>query len=313
MTGDEALLFSIVVLADQDLDALNKTLRSASAQSVEGVEIVLVDRGRIGDRRVELASLARECSIQATVIQSGSLGRGQARNLGASHASGRYLAFLDASDAYHPDRLDAFRRADLRCGGFDWGFSGVEVIDRRGRVVAIESLHDGELRSIVRASVRPVEAIRGLARAFTLVSGANLVIDSSRFRELGGFRDLRWHAEWDLALRLLVESDPITIERPLYRYRVQRTPPGAEVATTAAAAERVEILERYARDMTLELCPGISLRQPVPDHSNLLDDPDARAVAIGAQWLVDQLRRLPWLYGPARSIARVFLRLRRRM
>lgn len=291
-------------------------VRSAWAQGVGDVEIIVVDDAASDPVRDEVDQLAQRSSVPIRIVRTAGIGRPRAWNAGAQAAGGRYLAFLDADDEYHADRLDVFRRAHSICGGFTWGFSGVEAIDKRGRPIAAELIRDRALRSTILASTRPVEAIRNLVRSFTPVSCGNLVVDARVLRELGGFRDYPHLSDWDLALRLFRTSDPVTIERPLYRHRIR--PDGGSTGEDSASKSRLVSQEQEAivgdfwrgmvqdglADSPLAPAPAVGPAPPL--------DPDARVAIAAARWGIDQLRRVPVLYRAAKRMARLVRRVQRR-
>lgn len=311
MIDSESRLFSIVLTPSGSNEDLSRTARSAVAACEDAREIIIVDDGIAPTIEAEVAQLVRGSPVPVQIIRTTGVGRPRARNSAAEAASGRYLAFLDVGDVCHEDRLPAFRRAHFILRGFGWGFSGVEAIDERDRVIGVEALRDVTLRSAIYASQHPVEAIRNLPVLFTPVCGGNLVVDSALFRRVGGFRNLPQLADWDLALRLLRAREPVTIERPLLRHLI----PGkhgageAEVARTPhpdakdAEAERAFILDEYWRGLADDGFDVDIARHEPNTLVMSLSDPDSRAAATAALWGLDQIRRVPPLYRAVRQVA----------
>ena len=84
-------------------------IESVLAQSIDDWELVLVDDGSgDGSRTIADAYAARDSERIRVYTHPGgaNLGTGPSRNLGMEQARGRYLAFLDADDLYHPERLE---------------------------------------------------------------------------------------------------------------------------------------------------------------------------------------------------------------
>jgi len=184
MTERQRPLFSVVLLISGQARNLSTAVPSASVLGAEEVEIVAIDSSTSEKVHDQVEELARQSNFPVRVVRTAGTNVPQLWNAGASASNGRYLAFLDAEDEFHPDRLDVFRRAHVVCGGFAWGFSGVEAMDDRSRPIAVELIRDAALRLTIRASTRPIEAIRNLCEMFTPAANGNLVVDARAFRAL---------------------------------------------------------------------------------------------------------------------------------
>lgn len=76
---------------------ISRALDSVLAQTLDGVEIIVVDDGS-QDGSVDLVKQYQKKHDNIKLIQAQHGGPGPARNLGISHATGKYLAFLDSDD-----------------------------------------------------------------------------------------------------------------------------------------------------------------------------------------------------------------------
>lgn len=90
-------------------------VRSVTAQTLESIEIILVDDGSTDGTAKILAQLAEE-DARIRVIAQENAGAGAARNRGLDSARGEYLSFLDADDFFEPDMLAAALDAARRDG-----------------------------------------------------------------------------------------------------------------------------------------------------------------------------------------------------
>ena len=79
-----------------------RAVRSVLAQTVSAHEIIVVDDGSPDDA----ASATKEFGSAVTVIRKPNGGTASARNLGIEHATGHWIAFLDADDYWEPFRLE---------------------------------------------------------------------------------------------------------------------------------------------------------------------------------------------------------------
>src|SRR5580704_17250252 len=81
---------------------LPRALDSIRAQSYPNIEIIAVDDG---SRDGTLALLRQQEALGVRVITQPNAGAAAARNAAIAIARGEFLAFLDADDEWHPDKL----------------------------------------------------------------------------------------------------------------------------------------------------------------------------------------------------------------
>jgi glycosyltransferase involved in cell wall biosynthesis len=104
--------------------SIERAVASAWQQTTRPDEIIVVNDGSSADAFPALKHLANSypADVLRIIHMSTNQGPGRARNVGWQSAKGEYLAFLDADDVWHPQKielqLDLFRRhpeADLIC------------------------------------------------------------------------------------------------------------------------------------------------------------------------------------------------------
>jgi glycosyltransferase involved in cell wall biosynthesis len=93
--------FSVIIPAFNAAATLARAIESVRAQSWLAHEIIVVDDGSSDDT----AQVTDSFGDAVKLIRQPNSGVAIARNAGAHAASGDWLAFLDADDWYHPDRL----------------------------------------------------------------------------------------------------------------------------------------------------------------------------------------------------------------
>jgi GT2 family glycosyltransferase len=98
------LLFSIIIPTFNRVTLLSQALTSVFAQRYRGYEIIVVDDGSTDGTQEYLQALG----TRVTAIFQSNQGPGAARNSGAQHAQGEYLAFLDSDDLWFPWTLSCF-------------------------------------------------------------------------------------------------------------------------------------------------------------------------------------------------------------
>jgi glycosyltransferase involved in cell wall biosynthesis len=93
--------FSVIIPVYNSAATLARAVESVLAQTWPPHEVIVVDDGST-DNSLELA---RGYGAPVQVITRANAGVSAARNTGARHARGDWLAFLDADDWYYPERL----------------------------------------------------------------------------------------------------------------------------------------------------------------------------------------------------------------
>lgn len=97
---------SIIIPTKNCLKFLPIAIKSIQNQSVDEVEVVIIDDGSTDDSwtYLTLAALCDKRIRAFKIIDGGSVSK--ARNFGLDKAKGKYIAFLDADDYWLPHKLD---------------------------------------------------------------------------------------------------------------------------------------------------------------------------------------------------------------
>jgi len=101
-------LFSIVIPTYNRASTVSRAIESCLAQSCRDFEIVIVDDDKSkDDMAAAIAPYESECTLRLKLDHHGKAA--SARNEGVRLARGRYVAFLDADDAWLPEKLETYR------------------------------------------------------------------------------------------------------------------------------------------------------------------------------------------------------------
>lgn len=175
----------IVPTCDRPCEFLDVALRSILDQSQALSEIIVVDNGLVpaqiaySDARIRLHGIAPRC------------GAAEARNFGASQASGELLAFLDDDDWWDDNFLaEAKRRMEEAQADVVYG----RMVHLLGdRVIGDQTLSD------------PPDLVRDVLMRNRGTGGGNVLLARAAFEEVGGFRtDLKTSEDRALAADLLI-------------------------------------------------------------------------------------------------------------
>lgn len=99
----DGVKYSVVIPLYNKAEYISRTLKSVLAQSFQNFEVIVVDDGS----RDDSLKIARQTdSDKIRVIAQENQGTAIARNTGIEHASGEYIAFLDADDEWKSNYLE---------------------------------------------------------------------------------------------------------------------------------------------------------------------------------------------------------------
>lgn len=166
-------------------------IASAASQTYPDLEIVVVDDGSSDGTAALLDGLA--CPRPLSVIEAGrNEGAPMARNRGIAASAGRWVAFLDSDDVWHPGKLER-QMALLRQRGSEFGacYTGLAAYDDAGSLRGVSrATEDGDIRAALMTHNLVGSTSSALVRRDLLI-------------EVGGFAPtLRSCQDWDLWVRL---------------------------------------------------------------------------------------------------------------
>lgn len=118
--SDRTPLVSVILPTYEDAEYIDGALDSIRKQTYENVEIVIIDS--TGVPRLEQLDESRDDVVYEFQPPEGPAA---ARNRGIELASGDLIAFLDADDRWHPDKLQ--RQVAAIADGADVVYSDQQV------------------------------------------------------------------------------------------------------------------------------------------------------------------------------------------
>jgi glycosyltransferase involved in cell wall biosynthesis len=192
-------LFTIVTIARNDLDALQRTRESVAKQGFQDREHLIIDGASTDGTVAWLQSLA---DTDVRWISEPDKGVYDAMNKGGNAACGELLIFLNAGDTYRDNSVLENIAADYRRTPFDWAYSKAVFVDEAGD------------------PTRPAYGLNPystMAHAYKrlAICHQTVVMTTSRFRKLHGFKeDHGLVADYGLLLEAGLKS------RPLFRDRI---------------------------------------------------------------------------------------------
>ena len=121
-------IVSVIVPAYNSESSIQKCIESIQKQTVEDIEIVIVDDGSIDDTG-NLCHTIIEADKRVSYVHQSNSGPYNARMTGINRANGRYLTFVDSDDTIKADTLEVM----------------LALMNESIDVVVLESTYDAEL------------------------------------------------------------------------------------------------------------------------------------------------------------------------
>ena len=121
---------SVIIPTHNRPDILKKTLQSIQNQTYKDFELIVVSNGFSQANKEILASF--EDPRFFYVEQENSGGPASPRNHGIRRARGKWLAFCDDDDLWHPEKLEKQREALIKQGDAQLCYTKTECFDAQG-------------------------------------------------------------------------------------------------------------------------------------------------------------------------------------
>lgn len=184
---------------------LADTLRSVTAQTRPADRVVIVDDGSSDDTAEVAGRFA-----QVIVVRQANAGVAASRNRGVREIATDWIAFLDADDLWHPEKLRLQLEA-ARESGADSIFCDLDLIDAAGAPIFSPSSAPLSFR---------LEDLLLHAESIPQGTSSTLLVRRATFEAAGGYDEaLATMADWDLLIRLRERGAFAHVARPLVSYR----------------------------------------------------------------------------------------------
>jgi glycosyltransferase involved in cell wall biosynthesis len=222
---DRGVTISVVIPAYNAARFLPRCLNSVFAQTLQPVEVIVVDDGST-DNTAALAA-----ALGARVVSQANGGVSAARNTGIRIASGDWLALLDADDRWAPEKLER-QVARIRSKTV-LVYTGLRIFDDNG------------VRSEQPAT--EVTSVRKMLRYHNPITPSTVLVRRKTILQAGGFReDIRTCEDWEMWTRLQHLGEFEVVKDSLTDYYVY---PGS---LSANPEQMLEGLNRFIDTQLLE-------------------------------------------------------------
>lgn len=181
---------SVIVPVFNGAETLARTLAAILAQTLEAIEVIVVDDGSTDDSAAVVRRVA-DPRVSWHPFPNG--GPSLCRNRGAALARAPYLSWCDADDVWHPEKLAAQLVALHLEPTAAVVYSGVRFID----------MDDQALMAAPLPPAAGDDMRWALIKGCLPICGSNVLMRREVFEHVGGFDPaLRLAEDWDLWLRL---------------------------------------------------------------------------------------------------------------
>ncbi|WP_252700054.1 glycosyltransferase family 2 protein [Natronosalvus vescus] len=233
---------SVIIPTYNRAATLSHAIDSALEQTIEDLEVVVVDDGSTDDTASLLASY--DDPRVRPVVHATNQGANVARNTGIDHARGEYVAFLDSDDYWHRKKLEKQLNA-LEGRSADWvGVycdTAYELSGTTGHVRGL--IADALSRTDEEPTMEGDEELIGeiLTDAVQPGAGSTLLVRTDVAREIDGFDEsLDRFQDPEFCVRVLYEGKLAYVDEPL----VIREETGHPPANVVHRADR-QYLEKH--------------------------------------------------------------------
>ncbi|CAK6688454.1 Undecaprenyl-phosphate 4-deoxy-4-formamido-L-arabinose transferase [Synechococcus sp. CBW1107] len=276
----KAPLISVVIPVHNGATLLRDTLQSVQQQSLSDWELIVLDDGSSDDSAAIATAMASE-DPRIRLLRQANAGVSIARNRGVAASRAPLIAFLDADDLWHPDKLRCHVERHQSDAGLGVSFARVEFLSPEGQPT-------GKIASHPSAPLTPADFLCENPTTTT----SNWVLRREVFEAVGGFvEDMSYSEDLEWLLRVACNGrwriEPI--DRVLTYYRTS-------AGGLSASLERME--QGWLRLITearsyaplavvrhFQAAQAIHLRYLARRSLRLQGDP-----ALGADFIVRALR-----------------------
>jgi glycosyltransferase involved in cell wall biosynthesis len=197
-TGPAALetpVISVVVPIYNASPHIAETLRSVQKQSLRNWELIAVDDGSTDDSLAIVTRLFGD-DPRVRLLPQANAGVSLARNRGVAHSRAPLIAFLDADDLWHPDKLRLHVEHHACHADVGVSFARVEFLSPRGTPTGLVS-------ALSRQALGPVDFLCENPTTTT----SNWVLRREVFDSVGGFvADMSYSEDLEWLLRVACDG-----------------------------------------------------------------------------------------------------------
>jgi glycosyltransferase involved in cell wall biosynthesis len=214
-TNLKEIIVSVIIPTYNRCDYVQEAIDSVLNQTYRKYELIVVDDGST-DGTKEVIEKKYKGKLQ--YYWQRNKGESRARNYGISLAKGKFLAFLDSDDKWHPEKLhyqvDELERRLKENKKIALLCSSVWLIDANGKL--INSQPSGRTMNIEKYEIEDF-----LFRPRIFAPPSNAIFVTEYVKNVGCFReDIQYGEDWLLLIKLREKFNFAYLDKPLTYYRI---------------------------------------------------------------------------------------------
>jgi glycosyltransferase involved in cell wall biosynthesis len=215
---------------------IDQALGSALAQTVQDIEVIVVDDGSTDEGPVIVADRAQE-DDRVKLVRQQNRGPSAARNVGIERATAAFVAFLDADDYWLPKKLER----QLKVADTGVVYTDLTIVGEPTYAGVPASAHQELYEGLV---------FEHLARS-NFIGTLTVLAPTELLRRYKFDESMRLAEDFDLWLRLSADDVLFTpIREPLAEYRITPGTPGRD--SLGMIASRIAIFRKLDSIVTGE-------------------------------------------------------------
>lgn len=197
---------SIVLPTYNQVEFVRAAVASVQSQTTTDWELIIVDDGSTEAVRETITQLGDDRIRFIGLEHSGLPAR--VRNAGIAASTGEWIAFLDADDVWHPEKLAKQLDYHHEHPEHRWSYTGLWYMQGSGEPMA----------AMTYQSWKPVSGniVRALLRQETSIVTPSVFASRDLLKETGRFEEsLRFAEDYDMWLRLARRAECGVVPQPL--------------------------------------------------------------------------------------------------
>lgn len=247
---DKMPLVSVIIPTYNRVDLVSDAVNSVLNQTYRNIELIVVDDGSTDNTKEVLLAYGKRIKY----FYKHNDGNANARNYGVNKARGKYIAFLDHDDIWHPERLEKLIGYIERNNHYSAIISEVEFVDIDCKTLSYSNYKDGFPVCEDALSY----ALKNLLDLFS-----NLIIKRDTMLALGEIDEsLKAASDIDFYLRIAAKYKIALYGEPLLKYRKTDTSFSNKLFTK----NRLNVLSKFKT-----LYPELSKK-----HENIIKNTTAK-------------------------------------
>ena len=229
---------SVIIPAYNRESSVVPALRSALGQTLDDIEIIVVDDGSTDNTRGVVAGVG-DPRVRC-ISNDANTGPAMARNRGLDAASGEFVAFLDSDDSWNPEKLER----QLAC--FEKATDDVQAV-----CCAFRVRHAGSGRVVERHPDKNESRVRKMLDVCSVAPGTTMLARRTVFSDIGNQEPgLRQFEDWDWLIRYLRKYTLLVMDDVLATVSMHKGPAPESVKRQTErlfALRRRDVAEQFGK------------------------------------------------------------------